>query len=286
MFFRFGNSIFEPLWHREYVEKVTITVAENIGIENRSRFYEKSGVVRDIVQNHLMQLIALIAMEPPDSFNAESIRNERVKVLKSIKPLTEEYVKENMIRGQYGAGKIKGKGIVGYRKENGVDPKSNTPTYFEGKFLIDNWRWADVPFYTKVGKRMKKKLTEIVVQFKQPPLKLFGKDEDCIEPNQLVIQIQPEERIYFRINVKMPGIGNKQKTVNLHFDYEELGEVEQSPAYERLIIDCVRGDQTLFARQDGIEAMWNVVDPINEYWENNAPNNFPNYEAGTWGPNK
>lgn len=286
LFFRFGNSIFEPLWNRRYIDHIQILVSEDIGIEHRGKFYEQAGVVRDIVQNHMMQLIALVACEPPVGFEADLIRDEIVKVLRTIRTLDENYIKENVVFGQYGRGFINGNEVCGYREEKDVSPKSITPTYFAAKIYIDNWRWAQVPFYIRTGKRLPKRITEIYVQFRQPPLKLFGRTCDPIEPNALIFTIQPDENILLRMNVKYPGIGNTPFTVNMDFNYEKTFGIKSIPPYSRLIMDCIKGDLTLFARQDAIEAMWAFVDPINKWWESIHHNlsDFPNYDAGTWGP--
>ena len=288
IFFRFANSIFEPLWNRRYIDHVQITVAEIIGIENRARFYEKAGVIRDIVQNHMMQLLSLVAMEPPIGFEADYIRDEKVKVYRTIRPVDNEYIDKFTVRGQYDTGTINSKEIQRYRDEKDVDRSSNTPTYFAGKFYIDNWRWAGVPFYLRTGKRLSRRITEISIHFKQPPLKLFRSVCDIREPNILVLGIQPHEKITLHIGVKHPGIGNQLYPVNMGFDYEKdlPGNVHFPLPYERLLIDCMKEDQTLFARQDEVEATWAVVDPIIEQFGNTPAPEFPNYRAGTWGPEK
>ncbi len=284
LFFRFGNSIFEPLWNRRYIDHVQITVAEDLGIEHRGVFYEQAGVVRDIVQNHIMQILSFVAMEPPAAFDAELIRDEKAKVFRTLRPMTDEYIDRFTARGQYGAGTIDGQPVCGYREENNVSPASNTPTFFAGKFYLDNWRFADVPFYVRSGKRMAKRMSEIFVQFRQPPLRLFGKMGDTIEPSSLVLSIAPHEEIGLGVNVKYPGLDNQPFTVQLKFNYEKSFKLKYHPPYERLLIDCIKGDATLFARQDAIEAMWSVVDPIIERWEANPAKDFPNYPAGSFGP--
>ncbi len=286
IFFRFANSMFEPLWNRRYIDHIQITVAETLGIENRAKFYEQAGVVRDIVQNHMMQLLSLVAMEPPISFEADYIRNEKVKVYKTILSMDEEYIDNFTVRGQYGAGTVNGKKTVSYRDEKDTLPASNTPTYFAGKFYIDNWRWAGVPFYLRTGKRLHSRITEISIHFKQPPLSLFRYSCEVLTPNILVLTIQPYEEISLHLGVKHPGIGNQLYPVHMNFNYEKdfHGNFHFPLPYERLLLDCMKGDQTLFARQDGIEAMWEIVDPIIKRWENTRPPDLPSYTAGTWGP--
>ncbi len=261
-----------------------ITVAEQVGVEHRGRFYEQTGVVRDIVQNHIMQLVALVAMEPPVGFEADLIRDEKVKVFRTIRPMDEEYVNAFTVRGQYGPGKVNGVEAPGYREEEGIAPDSNTPTFFAAKFYIDSWRWAGVPFYVRTGKRLPHRVTRISVQFRQPPLRLFGRTCDILEPNRLTFGIQPREEISLALSVKYPGVGNQPHTATMDFNYEDSFSIERHHAYERLLIDCLKGDLTLFARQDGVEAMWSVVDPIISRWEAMPAKDFPNYAAGGWGP--
>ncbi len=284
IFFRFGNSIFEPLWNRRYVDHIQISVAEDIGVGHRGVFYEQAGVVRDIVQNHIMQLIALVAMEPPVGFEANLIRDEKIKVFKTIRPMDAEYIYQSTIRGQYGPGKTNGEPALAYREEENVSHVSNTPTFFAAKLYVDNWRWAGVPFYIRTGKRLLKRSTEIFIQFKQPPLRLLGRVCDVLTPNALIFSIQPDEEISLQLSVKYPGMHNRSHVVNMNFNYEKTFNFKMHLAYERLLIDAIKGDLTLFARQDGIEAMWSVVDPIISRWESIPAKDFPNYAAGSWGP--
>ena len=284
IFFRFSNTLFEHLWNRRYVDNIQITVAEDLGIEHRGEFYEKAGVVRDIVQNHIMQIIGLIAMEPPVGFKDEFIRDEKLKIFRSIRHMDDEHIDKYTVRGQYGPGKIEGRDVAGYREEANVSPSSITPTFFAAKLYIDNWRWAGVPFYIRTGKRMPKRITEICIQLKQVPLRLFGRVCDVPESNILILTIQPDEKISVRFGVKYPYSPNQIYQVNMVFSYRETFKVKSHFPYERLLVDCLKGDLTLFIREDAIEAMWEVVDPIISRWESMAPADFPNYSAGTWGP--
>ncbi|MBI5057115.1 MAG: glucose-6-phosphate dehydrogenase [Nitrospirae bacterium] len=284
LFFRSSNAIFEQCWNHRYIDNVQITVAEDIGIAHRGAFYEQSGVIRDIVQNHIMQLMGLVAMELPIGFRADFIRDEKVKVLRSIREMDSNYIDVSFVRGQYGQGKIQGEDVLPYRQENHVSADSNMPTFFAGKFYIDNLRWGRVPFYVRTGKRLPKRVTEICIQFKRLPLRLLGRDCDALDPNILVLTIQPDEKISLRLGVKYPYSHNQLYPVNMVFNYRETFKTNFTPPYELLLTDCIKGDLTLFVREDGIEEMWRVVDPILEIWESLPAANFPNYEAGTWGP--
>jgi glucose-6-phosphate 1-dehydrogenase len=259
-------------------------VAEQVGVGRRGLFYEQTGVVRDIVQNHIMHLVALVAMEPPVGFEADLIRDEKVKVCRTIRPMDEEYIDQFTVRGQYWPGKVSEEEVNGYRAEEDIASDSNTPTFFAAKLYIDNWRWAGVPFYVRTGKRLAKRITEISVQFKQPPLRLFGRTCDILEPNRLILGVQPREEISLSLSVKYPGVGNQPHNVTMDFNYERSFKIEHHHAYERLLIDCLKGDLILFARQDGVEAMWSVIDPIVSHWDKKPATDFPNYPAGSWGP--
>jgi glucose-6-phosphate 1-dehydrogenase len=284
IFFRFANSIFEPLWNRKYIDNVQITVSEDMGIEHRGNFYEESGIIRDIVQNHMLQLIALTAMEAPVGFDADFIRDEKVKVYNSMREMKKSMLIENIVLGQYDKDSNNDSTVKAYREEKDVSPQSTVPTFFAAKFFIDNWRWSGVPFYVRTGKRLKKKITEICIEFKHPPLRLFGDTCRSYDPNLLFITIQPENEISFNIGIKYPNKINAIQPVQMKFNYKDFFGPSEHPAYERLILDCIKGDLSLFAREDGIKAMWDIVDPIIQHYENNASADFPNYSAGSWGP--
>jgi glucose-6-phosphate 1-dehydrogenase len=281
---RFANSIFEPLWNRNYVHHVEITSAEDVGVEKRGGYYEHSGALRDIVQNHLLQLLAVVAMEPPVQASAKDIRNEKLKLFQSIRPFSHEDIRENVIRGQYMASKIKGKEVKGYREEHGVNPDSRTETYVAMKLFIDNWRWAGVPFYVRTGKRMPTKVTEVVIHFKSTPHHLFAGSNQMHTNNILVIRIQPNEGILLKFGMKVPGEGFNVSRVNMDFLYEDLANAYIPDAYERLLLDCMQGDPTLYARGDSAEATWAIVDPILEAWKEDKEIKMYGYPAGTWGP--
>lgn len=280
--FRFANGIFEPLWNRNFVDYVEVTAVENLGIENRGGFYEGTGALRDMVQNHLIQLVALTAMEPPAAFNADSFRNEVVKVYESLAPLTEEDLNEHIVRGQY----TEGNGKQGYRDEKSVDPASRTETYIAMKLGINNWRWSGVPFYIRTGKAMPTKVTEIVIHFKPTPHQMFRCAEDggCATANKLILRIQPNEGTVLKFGMKVPGPGFDIKQVEMDFTYDEMGGKPVGDAYARLIEDCIQGDQTLFTRSDAVESSWKFFDPVLSYWNKNKSAPLYGYPVGTWGP--
>jgi glucose-6-phosphate 1-dehydrogenase len=282
--FRFANGIFENVWNRNYIDHVEITAAESIGIEGRGPFYETAGALRDVVQNHVMELLSFVAMEPPVSFGADAVRAEKVKVWKAVQAIHPA----DTVRGQYGPGIVDGKPVVGYRQEDRVHPRSQTETYAALRLEIENWRWAGVPFYIRAGKRLAKRVTEISIQFKLPPLLLFkdsyGKGGEGIRPNVLSMRIQPDEGIALQFGAKVPGPTMTISKVNMDFSYAATFGQSSANGYERLLLDAMFGDATLFAHRDGVEATWALMTPILQAWAKDPVKDFPNYAAGTWGP--
>ena len=285
MVLRFANGIFEPFWNQQYVDHVQITAAESIGIGSRGAYYDQSGAVRDMIQNHLLQVLSLIAMEPPVSLDSNAIRDEKTKLVRSIRPITHEEVATVARSGQYGPGAIAGEPVAGYREEAHIDTASNTPTYAALRLLVDNWRWAAVPFYLRTGKRLPRKVTEVAIQFKRAPHLLFRQDAGILtDPNVLIVRIQPDEGITLRFKAKRPGQAIRIRNVSMDFDYGSSFGRPSPPAYERLLLDALMGDATLFARGDMVETSWRLVMPLLEVWEESSGAHFPNYEAGSWGP--
>jgi glucose-6-phosphate 1-dehydrogenase len=283
--FRFGNGIFDPLWNRHHIDHVQLMVAEKIGIEGRGNYYERAGTLRDMVQNHMLQMLAYVAMEPPSSFRPNDIRNAKVEVLKAIRPLTPEEVLTNTVRGQYSGGTVDGNVVLGYREEPEVAQNSHTETFAAAKLFVDNWRWAGVPFYLRSGKRLPIRKTEVVIQFKGVPEVLFRDTPvERLEANQLLFQIQPDEGIELSFQAKVPGPILHLQTVRMHFEYKTAFEARRGTGYERLLYDCMVNDPTLFSRGDLVETSWKIAQPILDVWNSLPARDFPNYPAGTWGP--
>lgn len=283
--FRFANGIFEPLWNRNFIHHVEITGVENIGVEDRGGYYDSSGALRDMVQNHLLQVLSIIAMEPPSKFEATALRNEKVKVFQSLSAIKPEDVKKQVVRGQYTGATVRGERVAGYREEKGVAPDSRTETFLALKCYIGNWRWGGVPFYIRTGKRLPTRVSEVTIHFKKTPHALFSQNlAPNVSDNQLVIRIQPDEGILLKFGLKVPGAGFEIKTVNMDFHYSDISERTIPEAYERLLLDCMLGDASLYARSDAVETCWEFITPILDAWKNDP--NFPlyGYPAGTWGP--
>ena len=282
---RFANGIYEPLWNRNFIQHVEITAAESIGVEERGGYYDHSGALRDMIQNHLLQVLSLVAMEPPVKITPEDIRYEKLKVFRSLRPFSERDLKMNVIRGQYTEATVRGKHYKGYRQEMNVDEKSRTETYTAMKIFVDNWRWQDVPFYIRTGKRMPTSVTEVVIHFRPTPQKLFkSSDASTQSDNQLILRIQPDEGILLKTGMKVPGRGFEVKTVNMDFHYSELNDHYIPSAYERLILDCMAGDNTLYMSSDAAKETWRFVQPVLDYWENEKKAPLHGYPAGSWGP--
>jgi glucose-6-phosphate 1-dehydrogenase len=281
---RFANGMFEPLWNRNYIDRIEITSAESIGVGERGGYYDNSGALRDMVQNHMLQMVGMTAMEPPSSLEPNSIRNEVLKVLQSLQPISEEDVPAKVIRGQYTGSLIRGECVTGYRNEKGVSVDSRTETYVAIKFFINNWRWGGVPFYIRTGKRLPTRVTEIVIHFKQTPHHLFQREAGKVSSNQLIIRIQPDEGILLKFDMKEPGAGFNVKNVNMDFHYKDLADVRVPSAYERLLHDVMLGDSTLFSRDDEVETAWKFLEPIQQAWAHNKEIKIFGYPAGTWGP--
>jgi glucose-6-phosphate 1-dehydrogenase len=285
LIFRFANGIFEPIWNRRYIDHVQIAVAETLGVENRGSYYEESGLLRDMIQNHVLQLLSLVAMEPPASFDAKAVRDEKAKVLRALRPIPMDRVNDLTVRAQYAKGFAEGKEVPGYRSEPNVSPKSVTETFAALKLSLDNWRWADVPFYLRSGKRLAKRVSEITVQFRRVPHLLFqGAVTDSIEPNVMAVRIQPDEGISLRFSAKVPGTTPQIRPVKMDFRYGETFGASPPTAYETLLLDCMLGDSTLFNRDDAVELSWELVTPILDRWKEDGEKGLASYEAGSWGP--
>jgi len=284
MVFRFGNSMFEPIWNRNYIDYIEITAAEMLGVENRAAFYEETGALRDMVANHLLQLLTLTAMEPPVAFDANSVRELKVQVLRAIRPMSVEEVVKRTLRGQYGPGKINGADVPGYRQEPGVNPNSRTETYVAVEFHVDNWRWAGVPFYVRAGKRLANQLTEIAIHFKRTPQALFSRNPGDVHHNVITMRIQPNEGISLNFGAKTPGSQMRASRVDMDFSYRDTFGTATPVAYETLLLDAMRGDATLFTRRDEVEAEWRIITPIEDAWAQLPAPEFPNYAAGSEGP--
>lgn len=283
---RFSNGFFEPIWNRKYIDRVEITASEKIGVGSRGGYYDTSGAMRDMIQNHLLQVLAVVAMEPPAVFDSDSIRNETVKVLQALRPIKGNEVKDFVVRGQYVSGQVGEEVQKGYRQETGVAPNSKTETFVALKVFIDNWRWGEVPFYVRTGKQLPERVTEVVIHLKPAPHQLF-KQLCLTEPNNMIIlRIHPDAGVAIDFGMKIPGAGFKVQNVNMAFHYSDLADKKIAEAYERLILDCMIGDSTLYARADAVKASWKFVDPILQAWQNNSEIPLYFYEAGTWGPNE
>lgn len=283
---RFSNGFFEPIWNRKYVQRIEITASEKIGVGNRGGYYDTSGAMRDMIQNHLLQVLAVVAMEPPSVFDSDSIRNETVKVLQALRPIKANEVANYVVRGQYISGQVGEEVQNGYRQETGVAPNSKTETFVALKVFIDNWRWGDVPFYIRTGKQLPERVTEVVIHLKPAPHQLF-KQLCLTEPNNMIIlRIHPDAGVAIDFGMKIPGAGFKVQNVNMAFHYSDLAEKKISEAYERLLLDCMTGDSTLYARADAVKASWKFVDTILQAWKNNPDIPLYFYESGTWGPNE